>query len=101
MPPTIVVLGGALSGPTAAARARETNEQARIVLVTRDARVSYAAAGIPYHLSGEVKSLGALDQERAAFFESVYRIEVRTRTEVIELDPIRKRLQLESGGKRE
>ncbi len=92
---TIVVLGGALSGPTAAARARETDEHARIVLVTRDARVAYAAAGIPFHLSGEVKSLAALDRERARFFETVYGIEVLTKTQVHALDPVRKSVALE------
>jgi NADPH-dependent 2,4-dienoyl-CoA reductase/sulfur reductase-like enzyme/rhodanese-related sulfurtransferase len=91
---TIIVLGGALSGPTAAARAREIDEKARIIIVTRDARVSYAAAGIPYHLSGEVDSLDALDAERAEFFEKVYGIEVWTGVEVTGIDAVRKRLQL-------
>ena len=39
---TIVVLGGALSGPTAAARARETDPDATIILLERAATISYA-----------------------------------------------------------
>lgn len=91
---TIVILGGVLSGPTAAARARETDEHARIVLITRDARVSYAAAGVTYHLSGEVKSIEDLDHERSDFFESIYRIEVRTETEALAIDPARRVLHV-------
>jgi NADPH-dependent 2,4-dienoyl-CoA reductase/sulfur reductase-like enzyme/rhodanese-related sulfurtransferase len=100
MPRTIVVLGGALSGPTAAARARETDEHARIVLVTMDDRVSYAAAGIPYHLSGEVESIDALDRERAELFRTVYRIEVLTQTEAIGIDPVQKRVTVSHKRKR-
>src|SRR5438128_2393095 len=95
---TVVILGGALSGPTAAARARETDEHARIVLITRDARVAYAASGIPFHLSGEVKSVAALDRERAGFFHDVYGIEVLTQTSALALDPVRKTVQLRQAG---
>jgi len=94
----IVVLGGVLAGPTAAARAREIDEHARIILVTREAHVAYASTGITYHLSGEVGSLAALDRERAEFFESVYRIEVWTHSEALGLDPVRRTLQLRRAG---
>ena len=98
---TIVVLGGSLAGPTAAARARETDEKAKIIILTRESRVAYAAAGLPYHLSGEVKRLGDLDRERADFFRNAYRIDVRTETNVVRVDPARKRLQLVHAGKEE
>lgn len=98
---TIVVLGGSLAGPTAAARARETDEKARIIILTREPRVAYAAAGLPYHLSGEVKRLGDLDRERADFFRNAYRVDVRTGTNVLALDPARRRLQLVQAGKEE
>ncbi|HEV8321556.1 MAG TPA: FAD-dependent oxidoreductase [Myxococcota bacterium] len=100
-PRTIVVLGGALSGPTAAARARETDEHARIVLVERSRRVSYALCGLAYHLSGEVGSLDALDRERADFFEQVYRIEVWTEAEATALDAPRRTVTVQRGGKAE
>jgi NADPH-dependent 2,4-dienoyl-CoA reductase/sulfur reductase-like enzyme/rhodanese-related sulfurtransferase len=89
---TIVVVGGALSGPTAAARARETDETARIVLVERARDVSYAAGGLAYHLSGEVPLLDALNRERAEFFRDVYRIEVRTGATVTKIEPRRRRV---------
>jgi NADPH-dependent 2,4-dienoyl-CoA reductase/sulfur reductase-like enzyme/rhodanese-related sulfurtransferase len=84
---TIVVLGGAQAGPTAAARARETDESAKIILIERAARVSTGAAGLAYHLSGEVPSIGALDHETSALFRDVYGIDVRTGVEVTGIDP--------------
>lgn len=95
---TIVVIGGALSGPTAAARARETDESARILLLERNSRVSYALSGLSLYLSGEVKSLEDLNRERAEFFASVYNIEVRTGVEVISLDAGAKTLKTRNGG---
>lgn len=83
---TIVIVGGAVSGPTAAARARELDEGARIVLLERSRDVSYAACGLAYHLSGEAPSLEALNRERADFFWDVYRVEVRTGASVVAID---------------
>lgn len=77
----IVIVGGALAGPTAAARAREVDEDAHITLLERAPNVSYAIGGLAYHLSGEVKELGALDQERAGFFKENYDVEVHTGVE--------------------
>lgn len=94
---TIVVLGGALSGPTAAARAREMDDAARIVLLERNTRVSYALAGLAYHLSGEVPSVAALDRERADYFRAHYAIEVRTLTEAVHLDAANRQLTLQGG----
>lgn len=101
MAKTIVIVGGALSGPTAAARARETDESARIVLLERNKRVSYALTGLSLYLSGEVKSLEDLNRERADFFSSVYNIEVRTGCEVLSLDPAARKLQVRTAGKDE
>lgn len=94
----ILVVGGVLAGPTAAARAREIDEHAHITLITRESRVAYASTGITYHLSGEVGSLESLDRERAEFFESIYRIEVMIETEAVALDAVRRTLEVKRGG---
>ena len=91
---TIVVIGGALSGPTAAARARELDEDARIVLIEKERDISYAVGGVGYYLSGEVESLEALNGERAEYFEDVYRLEVLSRTKVTEIDAVHRRVAL-------
>jgi NADPH-dependent 2,4-dienoyl-CoA reductase/sulfur reductase-like enzyme/rhodanese-related sulfurtransferase len=92
---TIVVVGGALSGPTAAARARETDEKARIILIERNRDVSYAVGALAYHLSGEVPSVAALNQQRAEFFRDVYDIEVRSRIAATTLDAKKRRLTVD------
>ena len=82
----VIVLGGAISGPSAAARARETDEHADIRLLERSRDVSYAACALAYHASGEVPTLDALNRERAEFFWDVYRVKVETGTAVVGID---------------
>ena len=52
--PTILIVGGVAGGASAAARARRMNEQARIVILEKDAYVSFANCGLPYYLGGEI-----------------------------------------------
>jgi NADPH-dependent 2,4-dienoyl-CoA reductase/sulfur reductase-like enzyme len=82
----ILVLGGAISGPAAAARARETDEHADIRLLERSRDVSYAGGALAYHASGEVPSLDALNRERGQFFWDVYRVKVETGTTVAAIE---------------
>jgi NADPH-dependent 2,4-dienoyl-CoA reductase/sulfur reductase-like enzyme/rhodanese-related sulfurtransferase len=82
----VVVLGGAISGPTAAARARETDEHADILLLERSQEVSYAACALAYHASREVADLEALNRERGRFFWDVYRVRVQTGAAVTAID---------------
>lgn len=96
---TIVVIGAALAGPTAAARAREIDENAEIILLERNTRVSYAMSGLALHLSGEVPSLDELNREREEFFRQVYNIDVRTETEVEEIDAKKKCVYTKTHGK--
>jgi NADPH-dependent 2,4-dienoyl-CoA reductase/sulfur reductase-like enzyme/rhodanese-related sulfurtransferase len=91
---TIVVIGGAGGGPLAAARARETDEDARIVLVEKKPQVSWVQAGLRHHLEGKVRRIADLDQERATFFRERHRVEVRTGTEAVRIDPESRRIVL-------
>lgn len=93
---TIVVIGGALGGPVAAARARGYDENARIVLLERHSHVSWVQADLRYHLAGRVHRLAALDQERANFFDRRHRIEVRTGVEAIGIDVDARRVLVRS-----
>lgn len=93
---TIVVIGGAGGGPVAAARARETDEDARIVLVEKKPAVSWVQAGLRHHLEGKVRRIADLDQERASFFRERHRVEVRTGTEAVRIDPESHRIVLRS-----
>src|SRR3972149_9795407 len=92
--PTIVILGGALSGPTAAARAREIDGKARIILLEQGAAVGYGVGGLAYHVSGEVPSLQALARKRASV-RDVYRVDIRTGVSVQRIDAEKHVLLLE------
>ena len=50
----IVVVGGVAGGMSAAARARRLSEDAHIVVLERDAYVSFANCGMPYHIGGDI-----------------------------------------------
>ncbi len=89
---TIVVIGGAGGGPVAAARARELDEHARIVLVEKKPHVSWVQAGLKHHLEGKVTRLAELDEDRRQFFAGRHRIELRTGTEAVRIDPDSHRL---------
>ncbi len=101
MSKTIVILGGAVAGPTAAARAREIDETARIILVEKGSRVSYAACGLSFYLAGEVQSLEDLNRERGEFFQSVYNVEVWTGSEGVSLDAANQKLKVRRNGSEE
>ncbi len=92
----IVVLGGTLSGPTAAARAREIDESADITIIQSGARLSFAFAGLAHYLSGEVADLSQLDHEGETYFRDVYNIKARLNTQAVALDRYAKTLTLRS-----
>jgi NADPH-dependent 2,4-dienoyl-CoA reductase/sulfur reductase-like enzyme/rhodanese-related sulfurtransferase len=94
---TIAILGGALSGPTAAAHARETDPDARIILLERAAAISYAVGGLPYVLSGEIASNGDIDPYDTAFFRRDYDVDVRTGVQVDRLDAGRREVHTRAG----
>ena len=51
-----VIIGGGACGPKAAARARRLDANASITMVQDEVYTSYAACGLPYFISGLVKS---------------------------------------------
>jgi NADPH-dependent 2,4-dienoyl-CoA reductase/sulfur reductase-like enzyme/rhodanese-related sulfurtransferase len=99
---TIVVIGGAGGGPVAAARARELDEHARIVLVEKKSRPAWVQAGLRQLLGGaggtdgKARRVAELEQERETFFEGRHRIEVKASTEAVRIDPESHRIVLRS-----
>ncbi|MFO7563985.1 MAG: FAD-dependent oxidoreductase [Enhygromyxa sp.] len=93
----IVILGGALSGPTAAAHARETDHDARIILLERAKTISYAVGGLPYYLSGEIVARKDIAPYSAEFFRHDYDIEIRTGVSVERFDPSKRKVYTSEG----
>lgn len=84
--PTILIVGGVAGGASAATRARRMNERARIVLFEKDAHVSFANCGLPYHLGGEIADREKLLVAKPELFTKRFRIEVKVKHEVTGID---------------
>jgi NADPH-dependent 2,4-dienoyl-CoA reductase/sulfur reductase-like enzyme/rhodanese-related sulfurtransferase len=93
----IVILGGALSGPTAAAHARETDTSAQITLLERAKAISYAVGGLPYFLSGEIVARSDIAPYGADFFRHDYDVEVRTSVSIERFDPQKRKVYTSEG----
>ncbi len=86
MPEKLVIVGGVAGGASAAARARRISEDAEIVLFERGQDISFANCGLPYHIGGIIKERSNLLVASADLLRTRFRIDVRTRTEVVRID---------------
>ncbi len=68
-----MIVGGVAAGMSAAARLRRLDESASIVVLERDAYVSFASCGLPYHIGGDIASPRVSCWERRSW---VLRIDV-------------------------
>jgi NADPH-dependent 2,4-dienoyl-CoA reductase/sulfur reductase-like enzyme/rhodanese-related sulfurtransferase len=82
----VVVVGGVAGGMSFAARARRLTEEAQIVVLERDAYVSYANCGLPYHLGGEIPNRDALLLHTPRTLAASLNLDVRTGHEVLSVD---------------
>ena len=86
----IIVIGAIAAGTSAAAKARRNTEDAQITIYEKDSFISYSGCGMPYYLGGEVEKAEELTPRDPAFFRSKYNVEIKTRHEVLSLDPAQK-----------
>lgn len=83
----LVVVGGDAAGMSAASNARRQRADLEIVALEKGRFTSYAACGIPYHVSGTVDALEDLVARSPQEFRDRQRIDVRTGHEVVAVDP--------------
>ena len=83
----IIIVGGLSAGPSAAAKARRVDEQAEILLFEKTSHISYATCGIPYAMSGKIKSRDKLMVVGPELLERRFKIEVHLNEPVISIDP--------------
>ncbi|MBL7016595.1 MAG: FAD-dependent oxidoreductase [Kiritimatiellales bacterium] len=96
----IVIIGGVAGGASAAARARRLSETAEIILIERGPYVSFANCGLPYHIGGEISERDRLLVTTPEMLRTRFKIDVRTRNEVISINSDTKEVEiknLESG----
>jgi NADPH-dependent 2,4-dienoyl-CoA reductase/sulfur reductase-like enzyme/rhodanese-related sulfurtransferase len=84
----IVIVGSVAAGTSAGAKARRNTEDAQIVIYDRDSHISYSGCGLPYYVGGEVADIADLEPRTPAWFASRYNIDIRTRHEVTDVDPV-------------
>ncbi len=82
----IVIVGAVAGGASAAARARRLDEDAEIILFERGEAPSFANCGLPYYIGGVISSRDKLLVAPKQRLVERYRLDVRTRTEVLSID---------------
>lgn len=87
MQESIIIIGGLSAGPSAAAKARRVNENADILLFEKTEYISYATCGIPYSLSGKIKSRDKLLVVSADLLRDRFNIDVHLNEPVIDIIP--------------
>ncbi len=91
----IVIIGANAAGLEAASAARKADREAEIILVTDEPHLAYSRCGLPYVLAGEIPSF----QDLVVFPPSFYRmmrLEVRTETRALSINPKERRIELKS-----
>jgi NADPH-dependent 2,4-dienoyl-CoA reductase/sulfur reductase-like enzyme/rhodanese-related sulfurtransferase len=93
----IIIIGGLSAGPSAAAKARREDENAEIILFEKTKYISYATCGIPYALSGKIKSRDELMVVKPELLRTRFKIDVRLEEAVIAIDPVRQEVTTHLG----
>ena len=81
-----VIVGGVAGGATAAARIRRNTEKADIILFERGDYISYANCGLPYYIGNVITEREHLFVQTPEAFGKRFRVDVRTRSEVTEVN---------------
>jgi NADPH-dependent 2,4-dienoyl-CoA reductase/sulfur reductase-like enzyme/rhodanese-related sulfurtransferase len=83
----VLIVGGVAAGMSAATRLRRNDEFAEIIVLERGDHVSYANCGLPYYLGGVISDRDELLLQDPQRLWERFRIDVRTRHEVVAIDP--------------
>jgi NADPH-dependent 2,4-dienoyl-CoA reductase/sulfur reductase-like enzyme/rhodanese-related sulfurtransferase len=82
----ILIVGGVAGGASCAARLRRLDEYADIFVYERSGDVSFANCGLPYYVGGVIADRRQLLLSTPERFRDIFRIEIRTRSEVRSID---------------
>ena len=99
-PLRVVIVGGVAAGPKAAAKIIRLVPEADVTVVEQGSVLSYAGCGLPYYVSGLVRSQKTLISSPAGevrdpvFFSSVKNVHVMNQTEAVEIDRAAQRVRV-------
>jgi NADPH-dependent 2,4-dienoyl-CoA reductase/sulfur reductase-like enzyme/peroxiredoxin family protein/rhodanese-related sulfurtransferase/TusA-related sulfurtransferase len=97
----VLIVGGVAGGASAAARLRRLDEKAEIVMFERGPDISFANCGLPYYIGGSISDRDRLLVSTPEAMARRFRIDVRTRSEVLSVDPAAKTVRVRENGSRE
>lgn len=86
----IVIVGGVAGGASCAARCRRLSENAEIIMIERGGNISFANCGLPYYLGGVIEDREDLLVQTPEKMYGWFRIDIRTHTEVTNIDRAKK-----------
>lgn len=90
----LIVIGGDAAGMSAASKVRREQPEREIVVYEKSNYTSYSACGIPYFISGKVKSYRELIVRTPEEFRSKYNIQAKMLHRVLEVDTANKRIKV-------
>lgn len=94
----LIVIGGDGAGMGAASQARRINKDISIAVFEKGEHVSYAACGMPYFISDEIKDYQSLLAINVGDFIEKRKIIIKTSSEVTEVDFPQKKITVSSNG---
>lgn len=92
----VLIVGGVAGGATAAARLRRLDEEAQIILFERDEYISFANCGLPYYIGNTIKERHKLLVQTPESMNARFDIDVRVKSEIIEVDTAGKKVTVRS-----
>lgn len=92
----ILIIGAVAAGTSAAAKARRNDENAEIKIFDMDSEISYSGCGLPYYIGTEIESREQLVPRDTKFFKKKYNVDVYTRHQVLEINPVEKYLTVKN-----
>ncbi|WP_339269631.1 FAD-dependent oxidoreductase [Paenibacillus sp. FSL R5-0470] len=92
----VLIVGGVAGGASAAARLRRLDEEAHIIMFERDPYISFANCGLPYYIGGSIQDRSKLLVQTPEAMYKRFNIDVRIQSEVVSIDPVNKKVRVES-----
>src|SRR5690554_3191847 len=89
-----IIIGAVAGGASTAARIRRLDETAEIIMIEKGDYVSYANCGLPYYIGDVIKDHDKLFIQDAASFKKRFNIDVKVKTEAVEIHPAEKKVTL-------
>ena len=84
----ILIIGGVAAGATAAAKVRRISPTAEITMLEAGPDISFANCGLPYYISGDIKSRSKLILQSPESFKEQYGVDVFINTIVSAIDRV-------------